>query len=53
MFPHRSPNQFVLGENLLVAPVLSETDEFKRLYLRPNWYDLNGIASTLANNGSS
>ncbi len=35
-------NQFVLGENLLVAPVLSETDEFKRLYLPAgNWYDLN------------
>jgi len=35
-------NQFMLGDNLLVAPVLSETDEFKRLYLpEGDWYDLN------------
>jgi alpha-glucosidase len=32
----------MLGENLLVAPVLSETEEVKRLYLPDgNWYDLN------------
>jgi len=35
-------NQFMLGENLLVAPVLSEKEEFKRLYLPAgDWYDLN------------
>jgi alpha-glucosidase len=35
-------NQFMLGENLLVAPVLSEKEEFKRLYLpEGEWYDLN------------
>ena len=35
-------DQFMLDDNLLVAPVLSETDEFKRLYLpEGDWYDLN------------
>ena len=35
-------DQFMLGDNLLVAPVLSETDEFKRFYLpEGDWYDLN------------
>ena len=35
-------SQFMLGENLLVAPVLSENEEFKRLYLPAgDWYDLN------------
>lgn len=31
--------QFMLGENLLVAPVLSSTENFKKLYLPAgNWY---------------
>jgi len=41
-FQNAVQNQFMLGENLLVAPVLSETDEVKRLYLPAgDWYDLN------------
>lgn len=34
--------QFMLGENMLVAPVLTSTDNFKKLYLpKGKWYDWN------------
>ena len=34
--------QFILGDNLLVAPVLSETDDAKRIYLpEGKWYEMN------------
>ncbi len=34
--------QFMLGENLLVAPVLNSFDKFKKLYLpEGKWYDIN------------
>ncbi|MFA5805581.1 MAG: glycoside hydrolase family 31 protein [Melioribacteraceae bacterium] len=35
--------QFMIGENLLVAPVLLSTDRFKKFYLPDGkWYDWNG-----------
>lgn len=34
--------QYMLGENLLVAPVVNSNDRFKKLYLpKGRWYDLN------------
>jgi len=34
--------QFMVGENLLVAPVVSSTENFKKLYLpKGRWYDWN------------
>jgi alpha-glucosidase len=34
--------QFMLGENLLIAPVIVSTDKFKKLYLpEGRWYDLS------------
>jgi alpha-glucosidase len=41
-----SQYQFMLGDNLLIAPVLLSTDKFKKFYLPGGkWYDWNGNKS--------
>lgn len=39
-YSHQAQEQFMLGENLLVAPVLNENDLFKKLYLpEGKWFE--------------
>ncbi len=39
-YSDNSQFQFMVGDNLLVAPVVDETSNFKKLYLpKGNWYD--------------
>jgi len=39
---HDAQYQYMLGENLLVAPVLNSFDKFKKLYLpKGKWYDVD------------
>ncbi|MFA3782358.1 glycoside hydrolase family 31 protein [Melioribacteraceae bacterium 4301-Me] len=41
-YSYDSQLQFMLGDNLLIAPVLSSTDNFKKLYLPGGkWYSFN------------
>ncbi|MEJ5352046.1 MAG: glycoside hydrolase family 31 protein [Melioribacteraceae bacterium] len=41
-YSHESQYQFMIGDNLLVAPVLNSFDNFKKLYLpEGKWYDIN------------
>lgn len=41
-YAHDAQFQFMLGENLLAAPVLTEHDNFKKLYLpKGGWYGLH------------
>jgi len=41
-YHHESQYQFMIGDNLLVAPVLNSFDNFKKLYLpEGKWYDIN------------
>ncbi|MEW6702342.1 MAG: glycoside hydrolase family 31 protein, partial [Bacteroidota bacterium] len=41
-YAHEVQFQFMIGENLLVAPVVTSTDTFKKLYLpQGKWFDWN------------
>ncbi len=41
-YAHDSQYQFMIGENLLIAPVLNSYDKFKKLYLPSGkWYNWN------------